>query len=249
MLSVLAIARKIGVCRRVADLHREPVVGHVERLQLLGPNQPDRPGLGVENVDQFQGDGVDSASKNGFLFVFPNKTNDVKQFDLLEKFLPLRGLHDGLPRLLVLCPHLETVLDERRFYPIRCQGDYADASAVEIQVGTESPRERGDGVLAGGVRRHGIHFSDASDSSSAGQADHDAASARADLVAFFAHELKGQLDHQMSAFLQTNSCNCTFSNKLPELLNKLTTLTSYIFSQFCSPIAPAQFSTTSGAEP
>ena len=60
---MLSVAWQVRVGRRVAHFNGEPVVGHVEGLELLGPDEPHRASLGVENVDQFQGNVLDPGNR------------------------------------------------------------------------------------------------------------------------------------------------------------------------------------------
>ena len=58
-----------------------------------------------------------------------------EQFNIsLEELLALCRLHDGLPRLLILREHLESVPQERRLHPVRRQGDDSDTGAVQVEV-------------------------------------------------------------------------------------------------------------------
>ena len=52
---MLSVAGEVGVSRRVAHLYGEAVVGHVEGLKLLRPDQPHGARLGVQDIDQLQG--------------------------------------------------------------------------------------------------------------------------------------------------------------------------------------------------
>ena len=52
---MLSVAGEVGISRRVAHLDREAIVGHVEGLKLLGPDEPHGARLGVQDIDQLQG--------------------------------------------------------------------------------------------------------------------------------------------------------------------------------------------------
>ena len=52
---MLSVAGEVGVGRRVAHLYGEAIVGHVEGLKLLRPDEPHGARLGVQDVDQLQG--------------------------------------------------------------------------------------------------------------------------------------------------------------------------------------------------
>ena len=52
---MLSVAGEVRVGGRVAHLDGEPVVGHVEGLKLLRPNEPHGARLGVQDIDQLQG--------------------------------------------------------------------------------------------------------------------------------------------------------------------------------------------------
>ena len=68
-LSVLSVAREIRVGGSVAHLDGQPVVGHVEGLQLLGPDQPHRTRPRVQDIDQLQGHVLNPGEEIGLCYL------------------------------------------------------------------------------------------------------------------------------------------------------------------------------------